>query len=73
MPEGWLGMLLLHRLRRASLGLVPGGRLRRAGDATGVARIVDVANHLFLPVLTLTLGYIGEYAIIMRSSHDRRA
>jgi peptide/nickel transport system permease protein len=25
-------------------------------------------NHLFLPALTLTLGYIGEYVIIMRSS-----
>jgi peptide/nickel transport system permease protein len=30
--------------------------------------VIDVANHLFLPCLTLTLGYIGEYAIIMRSS-----
>ena len=27
-----------------------------------------MAKHLFLPCLTLTLGYIGEYAIIMRSS-----
>jgi peptide/nickel transport system permease protein len=24
--------------------------------------------HLFLPVLTLTLGYIGDYVIIMRAS-----
>jgi peptide/nickel transport system permease protein len=28
----------------------------------------DVLKHVFLPCLTLTLGYIGEYAIIMRSS-----
>ena len=25
-------------------------------------------DHLFLPLLTLTLGYVGQYAIIMRSS-----
>ena len=66
MPEGWLGMLLLITLS-GILGWFPAGGFE-SGDATGVARIVDIANHLFLPVLTLTLGYIGEYAIIMRSS-----
>lgn len=65
-PEGWLGMLLLITLS-GILGWFPAGGLE-TGDATGTARVVDIANHLFLPVLTLTLGYIGEYAIIMRSS-----
>jgi peptide/nickel transport system permease protein len=27
-----------------------------------------VARHLFLPCLTLTLAYIAEYALVMRSS-----
>ena len=66
MPEGWLGMLLLITFA-GILGWFPAGGFE-SGDATGMARIVDIANHLFLPVLTLTLGYIGEYAIIMRSS-----
>jgi peptide/nickel transport system permease protein len=66
MPEGWLGMLLLITFA-GILGWFPAGGFE-SGDATGIARIVDIANHLFLPVLTLTLGYIGEYAIIMRSS-----
>jgi peptide/nickel transport system permease protein len=30
--------------------------------------MVDIANHLVLPCLTLTLGYVGSYAIVMRSS-----
>jgi len=30
--------------------------------------LVDVANHLFLPCLTLTLAYLGEYYLLMRSS-----
>jgi peptide/nickel transport system permease protein len=66
MPEGWLGMLLLI-LFSGILGWFPAGGYE-TGGLTGMARIVDIADHLFLPVLTLTLGYIGEYAIIMRSS-----
>ena len=30
--------------------------------------MADVARHLFLPCLTLTLAYIAEYALVMRSS-----
>jgi peptide/nickel transport system permease protein len=29
---------------------------------------VDQAKHIFLPCLTLTLAYLGEYTLIMRSS-----
>jgi peptide/nickel transport system permease protein len=66
MPEGWLGMLLLI-VFAGTLGWFPAGGYS-SGDSTGLAHVADVANHLFLPLLTLTLGYIGEYAIIMRSS-----
>lgn len=65
-PEGWLGMLLLI-VFAGGLGWFPAGGYE-SGDSTGFARVIDIANHLFLPCLTLTLGYIGEYAIIMRSS-----
>ena len=66
MPEGWLGMLLLL-LFSGVLGWFPAGGFE-TGGLTGIARLVDVIDHLFLPVLTLTLGYIGSYEIIMRSS-----
>jgi peptide/nickel transport system permease protein len=65
-PEGWLGMLLLI-VFSGLLGWFPAGGLE-TGGLTGTARVVDVLDHLFLPLLTLTLGYIGEYVIIMRSS-----
>jgi peptide/nickel transport system permease protein len=67
MPEGWLGMMLLI-IFAGTLGWFPSGGYESASGQTGFAHIVDVANHLFLPLLTLTLGYIGEYSIIMRSS-----
>ena len=66
MPEAWLGMLLLL-VFSGWLHWFPAGGYA-SGSASGIAHIVDVANHLFLPLLTLTLGYIGSYAIIMRSS-----
>ena len=67
MPEGWLGMILLITFAGV-LGWFPAGGYESTDELTGVAHIVDVAKHLFLPVLTLTLGYLGEFAIIMRSS-----
>lgn len=67
MPEGWLGMILLITFA-GLLGWFPAGQYASATTMTGFSHVVDVANHLFLPCLTLTLGYLGEYAIIMRSS-----
>ena len=59
------------RLRGQGLdpGLFPTGGL--SSPNTGFASpggVADVARHLFLPCLTLTLAYIAEYALVMRSS-----
>jgi peptide/nickel transport system permease protein len=68
MPDFWLGMLLLSGLA-VGLGVFPvGGIVDPGSDATGLARLADQAEHMFLPALTLTLAYLGEYALIMRSS-----
>jgi peptide/nickel transport system permease protein len=67
MPEGWLGMILLITFA-GSLGWFPAGGIESTDQLTGFAHVLDVAEHLVLPCLTLTLGYLGEFAIIMRSS-----
>ncbi len=67
MPEGWLGMILLITFA-GTLGWLPAGGIESTDELTGIAHILDIAKHLALPCLTLTLGYIGEFAIIMRSS-----
>jgi peptide/nickel transport system permease protein len=65
-PEGWLGMLLLI-VFAGSLGWFPAGGYA-SSSSEGLQRVVDVANHLVLPALTLTLAYIGQFMIVMRSS-----
>lgn len=66
-PEGWLGMLLII-IFVGTLHWFPAGGMSAENGATGLAGALGVLYHLFLPCLTLTLGYIGEYEIIMRSS-----
>jgi peptide/nickel transport system permease protein len=67
MPEGWLGMILLIFFGGA-LGWFPVQGYASTAEISGFSHVFDVLNHLFLPCLTLVLGYLGEYAIIMRSS-----
>ncbi|MBV9831088.1 MAG: ABC transporter permease, partial [Marmoricola sp.] len=72
MPEWWLGLLLIAALG-VGIGPVPGlfptGGLHSTGvDPSTPQGWLDTAWHLFLPVLTLTLAYLAEYSLIMRSS-----
>ncbi len=68
MPEFWLGMLLIL-LFSTTLGWFPAsGRVSLGQDLTGVDYIADVLNHLFLPTLTLTLAFLAEFYLVMRSS-----
>ncbi len=72
MPEWWLGLILFYFFA-TGFGPIPSlfpiGRLQTAGlDPWSFDGIVDQAWHLVLPVLTLTLAYLAEYALIMRSA-----
>ena len=68
MPEFWLGIMLLIFFA-STLDIFPTRGVVTAGaDLTGFAHVADVLNHLFLPALTLALAYIGEFALVMRSS-----
>ena len=68
MPDFWLAMMLLIVFSTA-LGWFPSGGYSTPNSVlTGFAYVTEILNHLFLPVLTLTIGYVGEYYLVMRSS-----
>ena len=72
MPEFWFGILVLMAFA-GGVGFFPsifptGGYETAGAGLTGFDRVVDVLNHMVLPFFTLTVAYLGEYALIMRSS-----
>jgi peptide/nickel transport system permease protein len=72
MPEFWLGMVLLI-LFSTGVGPFPGffpsgGTITPGLDPWSLEGILDQAWHLALPAATLTLAYLAEYALVMRSS-----
>jgi peptide/nickel transport system permease protein len=72
MPEFWLGMILLIVFGVGVFGLpgiFPIGGISSPGvDTSSLAGWLDVAWHMVLPVATLTMVYLAEYALVMRSS-----
>ncbi len=67
-PTFWLGIILLAA-GSTWLGLPTGGIVSPANVSKPLYTVIpDVARHLILPTLTLTILYLGEYMLIMRSS-----
>jgi len=72
MPEFWFGLLVIMAFG-VGVGPFPalfptGGYESIGAGYTGFAHVVDVLNHMVLPFGVLTLSYLGEYSLIMRSS-----
>jgi len=72
MPEWWLGLLLLA-VFAVGVGPIPGifptgGLISPGLDPASPQGALDMAWHLVLPVITVTLAYLADYSLIMRSS-----
>ncbi len=66
-PGFWLGLIFII-VFAVWLSMFPvGGFETIASDKEGVDRILDIAWHLTLPVLSLGLIYLGLYLRLMRS------
>ena len=68
MPDFFLGILLLALFAFTFKVLPTSGIQSPSASSAGLSHIIDEAKHLILPALTLTIGYMGEYMIVMRSS-----
>jgi peptide/nickel transport system permease protein len=72
MPEFWFGMLMIMAFA-VGVGpfpaIFPSGGYETVGAGyTGMQHVIDVLNHMILPFMVLTISYLGEYSLIMRSS-----
>lgn len=68
LPTFWLGIILLF-WGSTYLGLPIGGKLTPGMEyANPWEYLWDLGRHLFLPTLTYTIVFLGEYMLIMRSS-----
>ncbi len=72
MPEWWLGLLLIAVLAVGVgpvAGIFPTGGLASTDvDPGALAFVLDTAWHLALPVTVMTIVYLADYSLIMRSS-----
>jgi peptide/nickel transport system permease protein len=68
MPDFWLGMVLLIVFASKWAIFPAGGMHSFSGGGTGFAGVGDLLWHLTLPCIVLTLVYLAEYSLVMRSS-----
>ncbi len=67
-PTFWLGIILLAA-GSAWFGLPTAGIVSPANTGKPLYTVIpDLIQHLILPTFTLTILYLGEYMLIMRSS-----
>jgi peptide/nickel transport system permease protein len=67
MPEFVLGMIFILVLS-GTFHLFPSGLYQSPIPKQGFDRYVDIGRHMALPWLTLTLAFVGEFYLVMRSS-----
>jgi peptide/nickel transport system permease protein len=66
-PEWWFGLILIIVFAsKSGLGLFPVSGMSDPRSTLPYA--LDVAHHLVLPVFALTVVYVAEFSLIMRSS-----
>jgi peptide/nickel transport system permease protein len=67
-PIFWIGVMMIV-LFSVKLGWLPTGGMETVGAGyTGIRHALDIAWHMILPVVTLSLFHVAFYARLMRAS-----
>ena len=66
-PTFWLGLILLL-VFAGWLQILPPGGYDSGDGSTGLAHVLDVAQHLVLPVITMVAVTYAQYLLVMRAS-----
>lgn len=67
-PVFWMGLMMIV-LFSVHLGWLPSSGMETiAAGHQGLARMLDVACHMIMPVVTLSLFYVALYTRVMRAS-----
>ena len=67
-PSFWFGLMSMV-IFAVHLAWLPSGGFGTIGSGlTGIAHVLDVAQYLVLPTITLALGFLAIYLRIMRAS-----
>lgn len=67
-PSFWLGLMLIVLFSVKLAWLPPGGFESIGEGLTGLAHVLDVAQHLILPIFSLSLIFLAIYLRLMRAS-----
>lgn len=67
-PLFWIGLMLIVLFSIHLRWLPTGGVEDIDAEYTGLARVLDVARHMVMPVLSLTFFYLAIYARITRTA-----
>ncbi len=67
-PVFWLGLMLILLFGIRLAWLPPSGMRNVLGVSPGLPRVLDLLQHMVLPVFTLSMVWFGQYVRIARSS-----
>jgi peptide/nickel transport system permease protein len=66
-PGFWLGLMMIVAFAVKLSWLPLGGLETIGGDMTGLAHILDVATHLIMPTIAVSMIYLAIYLRLMRN------
>ena len=67
-PTFWLALILLMVFGGTLQWFPTGGMVSPDAPAAGIGRVLDIASHMVLPVITMVAVIYAQYVMVMRAS-----